>query len=73
MACVVPDMLEVEDPQTTELVTDDVSACKVAVDKTKIVEVAHGAEEIQPMNEGDGVSVLATHAMGGNNGPVLRR
>jgi len=49
MARVVPDVLEVEDLQTTELVTDDVSACKVAVDETKVVEVAHGTEEIQPV------------------------
>ena len=33
MACVVFDMLEVEDPQATKLVADDVSACQVAVDE----------------------------------------
>ena len=34
MACVMPDVLEVENPQATELVTDDVSACQVAVDES---------------------------------------
>lgn len=33
MACVASDMLEVEDPQATKLVADDVSACQVAVDE----------------------------------------
>jgi len=33
MARVVPDVLEVDDPQPTELVADDVSACQVAVDE----------------------------------------
>ena len=33
MARVVPDVLEVDDPQSTELVSDDVSACQVAVDE----------------------------------------
>ena len=33
MARVVPDVLKVDDPQPTELVTDDVSACQVAVDE----------------------------------------
>lgn len=54
MACMVPDVLEVEDPQATELVTDDISARKVAVDETEIVEIAHGTEEVQSVNKSIG-------------------
>ena len=48
MAFMVPDMLEVDDPQTTALVADDVPARQVAVDKTKVVQIAHGVEEVFP-------------------------
>jgi len=50
MARVVPDVLEVDDPQPTELVADDVSACQVAVDEAEIVEIAHGVEEVLPVD-----------------------
>lgn len=50
VARVVPDVLEVDDPQPTELVADDVSACQVAVDEAEIVEIAHGMEEVLPAN-----------------------
>jgi hypothetical protein len=48
MAFVVPDVLEVDDPQAAALVADDVPACQVPVDETQIVQIAHGVEEVFP-------------------------
>lgn len=58
MAFVVPDVLEVDDPQATALVADDVPACQVAVDKPQVVQITHGVEEVFPVA---GVSAPVSH------------
>jgi len=50
MAFVAPDVLEINDPQATSVVADDVSACQIAIDKPQIMQIAHGVEEVFPAN-----------------------
>jgi len=72
MALVPPDVLEVDDPQTTALVTNDVPACKVTVDEPQVMEFAHRVEEVLPAEVVIELTFSATCGKKGNDGPVFR-